>query len=164
MLGRTWTGSGRNDIDDDCGVRYLRGGKMCRRGSEPRRKLVRWQRLMISAGWLARFKSRPRLYPRGILPRICPSLFAALSRHRRRTGLPECHEPVNPFVSLTNRLLAPYRGHYLWKIVRSSLEMKHRKYFLFFNYCFHLLFQTMESVEFHYMFITLSFNFFFNNK
>lgn len=121
---RTWTGSGRNDIDD-CGVRYLRGGKMCRRGSEPRRKLVRWQRLMISAGWLARFKSRPRLYPRGILPRICPSLFAALSRHRR-TGLPECHEPVNPFVSLTNRLLTTY----LWKIVRSSLEMKRRKHLL----------------------------------
>lgn len=81
-----------NGVRDDDVARYLRGEKCADVVAKTRRKLARWQRLMISAGSLARFKSRPRLYPfclasaRHFLP--------PLSRHRLTQGYPS---PMNPW-------------------------------------------------------------------
>lgn len=81
-------------VRDDDVARYLRGEKCADVVAKTRRKLARRQRLMISAGSLARFKSRPRLYPR-VLPRICPSLFAAsFTTHRVIHRVPWTREPI----------------------------------------------------------------------
>lgn len=127
-----------NGVRDDDVARYLRGEKCADVVAKTRRKLARWQRLMISAGSLARFKSRPRLYPR-VLPRICPSLFAASFTTPSHTGLSESHEPVNSSLALTNhvphRYLIRFSYHPLNLLQPPHRENVRVKFLRFIGFC-----------------------------
>lgn len=122
LMSREQNASG---VRDDDVARYLRGEKCADVVAKIRRKLARWQRLMISAGSLARFKSRPRLYPR-VLPRICPSLFAASFTTPSHTGLSESHEPVNSSLALTNHVPHQYLIRFTYHLL-NMLQLPHRE-------------------------------------